>query len=57
MGIKLSDYIKDPSQALSEEDWITIYTHALKANVEFDENLAEELMEASNEALETEIED
>lgn len=56
MGIKLSDYIENPNEALSEEDWNKIYFHALIDSGDLDIKLAEKLMEASNEALKIELE-
>ena len=56
MTIKLSDYIENPEEAITDEEWIEIYTRALIDSGEFDEKLAEELMEVSNEALKIELE-
>jgi len=54
--IKLSDYIENPKEAITDEEWVIIYAHALIDSGEFDEKLAEELMGVSNEALKIELE-
>lgn len=55
MGIKLSDYIENPEEAISNEEWNKLYIHSLLDNGEIDEKLAEALMEVSNEALRLEL--
>jgi len=54
--IKLSDYIDNPKNAFTDEEWLQIYKHAYSM-CEEDVKLAEELMEVSNEALNIELKD
>lgn len=49
MGIKLSDYIHNPNEAITNEEWFELYKRAYIDSGESELILAEELMTVSNE--------
>lgn len=47
--IKLSDYIKNLKEAISEEEWFELYKRAYMDNSETEEEFAEKLIHVSLE--------